>query len=100
MTRSELEAGQAAYDLRVEWYRIIAEHTSDTIVLVDNEAVVRYVSPAFHGMFGYTVDQYEGFDAFDVIHPDDREQVRHVFQVVLADKTQEHLGYRVFHADG
>lgn len=84
---------------RDEWYRIIAENTSDTIVLVDSESRVLFVSPSFCRMTGYRLDQYEGMDAFDIIHPDDRARVRAIHEKVMTDKTELDLGYRVIHAN-
>jgi len=87
-------------DDRAEWYRIAAEHTSDTIVIVDREAYVRYVSPSFTTLSGYRIEQYEGIGAFDVIHKDDRAQVNDVFLSVLATKSEAQTEYRVVRADG
>lgn len=85
-------------DERMEWYRIIAEHTTDTIVLVDHQAKVRYVSPSFQYMSGYDLPQYLGMDAFDIIHPEDRDRVRSHFGNVLSTKTAVDVEYRVIHA--
>jgi len=92
--------GEISANDRAEWYRIIAEHTSDTIVLVDKEAVVRFVSPSFQSTSGYSLNEYEGADAFDVIHPDDRDRVRQAQLDVIATKSPVDLEYRVIHADG
>lgn len=83
-----------------EWHRIVAEHTSDTIVLVDEHSVVRFVSPSLRHMTGYGTDQYLGMDAFDIIHPDDRDRVRAVHRDVVAFKRPCDQAYRVVHADG
>ncbi|MFD0695285.1 PAS domain S-box protein [Paenibacillus sp. GCM10027628] len=83
-----------------EKYRIVAENTSDTIVLVDNEAIVRYVSPSIRSIFGYNVEEYEGMDAFDVLHPEDRERVRFLHMEALRSKLPVDLEYRVLHAQG
>lgn len=85
---------------RDEVYRVIAENMLDTIVLVDSDAVVRYVSPSIYDVIGLTVEQYEGMDAFDIIMQEDRERVRSS----LAEAVRTHLpvdvSYRVQHADG
>lgn len=85
---------------REERYRIIAENTSDTIVLVDNQAIVRYVSPSMTSLSGYNNDEYEGMDAFDIIHPEDRDRVRFNYWNVLQSKQPVNLEYRVIHAEG
>ncbi|HZG57434.1 PAS domain S-box protein [Paenibacillus sp.] len=83
-----------------EWHRIVAEHTSDTIVLVDREAVVRFVSPAFEEMSGYRIERYEGIDAFAIIHAEDRGRVRESFDTVVGTKSASVVEYRVVRADG
>ncbi|HZG86333.1 PAS domain S-box protein [Paenibacillus sp.] len=93
-------AGAGARSERDEWYRIVAQNTSDTIVLVDNDSVVRFVSPAFWQSTGYDPSEYEGADAFDVIHPQDRERVRSIHAEVVARKTSYELAYRVIDAQG
>ena len=37
-------------------YKIAADNTSDVIVLTDNRAIVRYVSPSLESSVGYTVE--------------------------------------------
>lgn len=83
-----------------EKYRIIAENTSDTIVLVDNNAIVQYVSPSMMSLAGYSVAEYEGMDAFNVIHPDDRDRVRLSHMNVVQTKLPVDLEYRLIHAKG
>lgn len=85
---------------REEMYRIVAENTLDTIVLVDREAVVRYVSPSIYALSGYSVEEYEGMDAFDVIVPEDRERIRESLIKVVNTKIPVDVDYRVLHADG
>jgi two-component system, NarL family, sensor histidine kinase ComP len=83
-----------------ERYRIIAENTLDAMVLVDNQAVVRFVSPSILPITGYTVAEYEGMDAFEVIHAEDRERVRLLYAEVLRTRREVDLEYRILHADG
>jgi two-component system sensor histidine kinase ComP len=83
-----------------EKYRIIAENTLDTIVLVDNEAIVHYVSPSLKSLVGYNVEAYEGMDAFEIIYPDDRHRVRLSHTEALQTKSPVNLDYRLVHAEG
>ncbi|MGQ7278971.1 PAS domain S-box protein [Brevibacillus thermoruber] len=83
-----------------ERYKIIAENTSDTIVLVDHQAIVRYVSPSLQLITGYRTEEYEGMDAFDIIHPDDRERVRFAHDQAVQTKESVDIEYRVYHAQG
>jgi two-component system, NarL family, sensor histidine kinase ComP len=85
---------------REERLRLVAENTWDTIVLVDNQAVVRYVSPSMNALSGYQIADYEGMDAFDVIHPEDKDRVRSVHAEVVRTKQPVELTYRLVHAEG
>jgi two-component system sensor histidine kinase ComP len=81
-------------------YKLAADNTSDVIVLVDTRAIVRYVSPSIQSLSGYTVEQYEGMDAFDVIHPEDRDRVRSSHLHAVQSKTPVELEYRLIHSQG
>ncbi|MFC0211821.1 PAS domain S-box protein [Paenibacillus chartarius] len=81
-------------------YKLVAENTSDTIVLVDRQAIVRFVSPSMYSLSGYYVEEYEGMDAFEVLHPDDKEKTRLSFEQALHMKQPVDVEYRLFHADG
>jgi two-component system, NarL family, sensor histidine kinase ComP len=83
-----------------ELYRIVAENTMDTIVLVDDRTIVRYVSPSIRELTGYEVEEYVGMEAFDIIHPEDRERTRLAHSSVVEMKATAELGYRVIHAEG
>jgi two-component system sensor histidine kinase ComP len=83
-----------------EKYRIIADNTLDTIVLVDSDAIVHYVSPSIKPLVGYDVEEYEGMDAFNIIHPDDRERVRLLHAEAVRTKLPVNIEYRLIHANG
>jgi len=83
-----------------ERYRIIAENTLDAMVLVDDQATVRFVSPSIRTVTGYSPAEYEGMEAFEIIHPEDQETVRLLYREVLRSRQEVDLSYRVMHADG
>ncbi|MFP5111759.1 PAS domain S-box protein [Bacillaceae bacterium C204] len=84
-------------DLR---YKIVTDNTSDVIVVVDNRAIVRYVSPSIQQTIGYTVEQYEGMNAFNIIHLEDRDRVRSLHLQAIQTKTKVDLEYRLIHSQG
>jgi len=83
-----------------EMYRIIAENTTDTIVLVDNRGVTVYASPSLKLLIGYEVDEYIGMDAFDIIPIEDREEVRTCYGYVLQNKVSVEIQYGLIHKAG
>ncbi|WP_235941721.1 sensor histidine kinase [Paenibacillus puerhi] len=85
---------------REERYRIITENTSDTIVLVDHQAIVHFVSPSILSLTGYHVHEYQGMDAFNILHPEDIERVRLAHKNAITFKQSTQLEYRLFHKSG
>jgi PAS domain S-box-containing protein len=57
-----------------ERFRLIAEHVSDPIAVVDAQGHRLYTSPSHRALFGDEL-LLPGSNSFQQIHPDDREQV-------------------------
>lgn len=74
---------------------------SDVITVLDENAVITYVSPSVERVLGYSRGSVLGARAFDFIHRDDVEALRQAFDSQLAtpDPGRE-LSFRVHHADG
>jgi PAS domain S-box-containing protein len=53
--------------------RHLMERSSDAAVLVDEQHVVSYASPAVTNLFGWPVDEVMGTPLADRIHPEDRQ---------------------------
>ncbi|RNB78527.1 PAS domain S-box protein [Brevibacillus fluminis] len=93
-------AKRDVYDDKAEMFRIVAENTSDTIVVVDNRGIVRYVSPSYESLTGGSVEEYLGKDAFEVVPPEEREHVRASLTLAVQTKTPVDVEYHVYHAHG
>jgi PAS domain S-box-containing protein len=57
-------------------FQLIAGNLSDMILVSDLEGRVRYVSPACQYILGYQPHELKAILSFDLVHPDDREDVR------------------------
>ena len=93
-TRDALEvlAGQAAMALdRIslveavgrrdsdQYLRTVIGNTADLMLVIDDDQRIRYASPAVHDLLGD--DQFSPLATLtDLVHPDDRGQVRRAFQ--------------------
>src|SRR5215217_1515337 len=66
-----------------ERFRSLVQYSSDIITILDADGTVRYVSPAIERVMGYKPEEQVGTNAFDTIHPDDREQALATFAEVL-----------------
>jgi PAS domain S-box-containing protein len=81
-------------------FRMLIEHTSDTIVIIGLDGIVQYVSPSVVAMLGYDPERLVNRGIFDLIHPDDLLEAQGAFAELL-----QHLGTgprmitRVRHAD-
>jgi PAS domain S-box-containing protein len=83
------ERRQAETDLSVSEfaYRFLADNTPDMIVQLDRMGVVRYVSPSFRAVMGYSPGGSDGdFGILDTIHPDFREEMTRLFVVMVESK--------------
>ncbi|HEY7294239.1 MAG TPA: PAS domain S-box protein [Dehalococcoidia bacterium] len=88
------------------YFRAMVENASDLVVVLDADAVVRFVSPSLQRVLGYPVDELGGSpllgsDAFSLVHPKDRPGVTAAFAAEAAGvATVPHPRFRVRHADG
>jgi PAS domain S-box-containing protein len=82
-------------------YQALIENASDLIVVLDADGEITYSSPASERILGYDPETLVGTDAFDMIHPEDRDWVRERFRQDLAGELGETTSeYRVQRADG
>ncbi len=55
-------------------FRALVQNASDVITVLEADGTVRYESPAIQRVLGYRPDELVGENAFDYVHPDDREK--------------------------
>ena len=72
--RDQIERDRRAERLNSERrFRALIDHCADAVALFDRQGVVQYISPAATRILGYELDTYIGENAFEIIHPDDRQ---------------------------
>jgi diguanylate cyclase (GGDEF)-like protein/PAS domain S-box-containing protein len=59
-----------------EHFRLLAEHGSDLLRLLDLRGKTTYVSPSVERLLGYGVEEFQALPAFALVHPDDVERSR------------------------
>jgi PAS domain S-box-containing protein len=96
--RKEVEKGIKESE---ECFCSLVRYSSDIITILEADGTVRYVSPAVERMTGYKSEDQIGTNAFDSVHPDDREQALATFAEVLK-KPGFHppMEFRVPHRNG
>ncbi|GAC1565067.1 MAG: hypothetical protein NVS2B2_34440 [Ktedonobacteraceae bacterium] len=82
-----------------ERYRLIVEHSSDVITLVDKQGTFHYVSPASRQVLGYAPEELLDVNAFDFVHPDDLA-LTYTEMEKAAEGTLAQVTYRFRHKDG
>jgi two-component system, cell cycle sensor histidine kinase and response regulator CckA len=99
----ERQRSQAEVALRAseERFRALVENSSDALLLIDAQGRIQYMAPSSARHFGWTPDEVIGRSLFDVIHPEDRDQIAGAMSGPLADAGESTtVEIRVQHADG
>jgi two-component system, NarL family, sensor histidine kinase ComP len=81
-------------------FETITKHTMDIILIVDRNQLVKYVTPSFQIVLGYSSEEVVGKNAFDPVHPDDRECLMEAHREVIISQQPKTNEYRVFHKNG
>ena len=61
-------------------------HAFDLIMELDSKGWLLYASPNHRAVLGYDPDELTGRNAFELVHPDERQEVTRAFQGLLAGK--------------
>jgi len=98
------ESKRAEEELRREeqWFRALAEQSSDIVVLMNREGVIVYINPAVERSLGFKVEERIGASGFERIHPDDLKFVTDALNILVNDKNAPVLQaeIRLRHKDG
>jgi PAS domain S-box-containing protein len=84
-----------------ERFRALVQDSSDLISIFDPDGQIRYQSPAFEPMFGYSEEDIVGRNALEMVHPEDLPSVMEALAEVLEEPgrtVSAELRYR--HTDG
>ena len=92
-------AHQAERDLALR-SRLLAEHSTDVIVLTDTAGRRLYVSPAVEEIFGYTPAAFMGMTWHDLVPADDQERVSRELRDRAETRNRATVTYRARRADG
>ncbi|HEX8417962.1 MAG TPA: PAS domain S-box protein [Methylobacterium sp.] len=81
-------------------YRLLADHTSDLIVLGDAAGGHSYVSPAVTSLLGYSLEEANATGLRRLVHPDDLAQVSAALTALTAEAPTGSVVYRLQHRRG
>lgn len=80
--------------------RLITENMNDLVFMIDLNGNVQYTAPSIKGILGYEIEERIGRPSFEIVHPEDIENVMAIFANAIATSTPGKAEYRVKHADG
>lgn len=82
-------------------YRLIAENTSDLIMLLDKEQAISYLSPSHEHVLGYPSSELLEHKCFKLLlHPEDTPSFRESISRMFEDKESKSMEFRLKHKDG
>ncbi|MFL6558680.1 MAG: PAS domain S-box protein, partial [Bacillus sp. (in: firmicutes)] len=81
-------------------YRLIAENTSDLIMVMDEEQSISYYSPSHEIVLGYECCELESFELCKFIHPDDVCLFRNSIKMMFENKESQSMEFRFKHKEG
>ncbi|MBC7814683.1 MAG: ammonium transporter [Burkholderiales bacterium] len=98
---TEHKRAQEMLRRREEYYRLLIENATDIILILDRNGLMRYGSASVEQVAGYNPERIIGSSVFDLIHPDDVERVRAVFEQAADRPGPSSLfEFRMRHRDG
>jgi PAS domain S-box-containing protein/putative nucleotidyltransferase with HDIG domain len=84
-----------------ERFRAWIENSSDLVTVVGLDGTIQYESPSIEHLLGYKPEELIGANAFDFLHPDDRERVMKIFaQNIQNSESATSVEFRTRHRDG
>lgn len=78
----------------------ILTHTSDMLLIVDQNRHIIYSTPSVYEITGYSPDELKDVDAFKIVHPEDREKMVHSHKHLLDSKKSNTSEYRMVRKNG
>lgn len=81
-------------------FETITKHTLDILIIVDQNQIVKYVTPSFESILGYSSEEFIGKNAFEPVFPEDRDRLMASHMETVKTKQPKVDEYRVFHKNG
>lgn len=83
-------------------FRSIAENSSDMICLLDQNGLFLYCNKSYERILGYSPSDLVGKSCFELVHPDEKEEIEELFRIETVDVTHSFNQFkiRLLAADG
>src|SRR5947209_4717541 len=87
--------------LPLEAYRTLLDYSTDLVAVLEPGGAVRFVSPSYERVLGYTQEEIIGTSSLQRIHPDDREAARAALALSgQPNSAQRTMQFRYQHKNG
>ncbi|WP_059173828.1 ATP-binding protein [Bacillus sp. FJAT-27445] len=81
-------------------YRLIAENTSDLIIVMGKDQSFNYISPSHESALGYSCQELDTMGIWDTVHPEDLDMCRREIENIFENKETLSVELRLHHKDG
>jgi PAS domain S-box-containing protein len=81
-------------------YRLIAENTSDLIMVMDKDHSISYCSPSHEFVLGYQDFKFEGTALCELVHPDDVGMFRRTIKRMFENMEAHSMEFRLQQKEG
>jgi len=81
-------------------FRLIAENSSDVIILYDTDGRISYVSPSCERVFGFLPEEMPRMMPFATVHTDDLDRLLRHFNLLLRGDPVASVRVRMLHKTG
>ena len=68
-----------------EYFRLLIENALDVITILEADGTIRYASPSVEPVLGYNREDLIGRNAFELVHPDDLQDVVNSFNYLVKE---------------
>jgi diguanylate cyclase (GGDEF)-like protein/PAS domain S-box-containing protein len=83
-----------------EWFRMLADYSTDMISRHTPRGVYTYVSPVCYTLLGFQPSELIGELTFNLFHPDDRPQISESLASIMSTQQISTISYRMRRKDG
>ncbi len=84
----------------IQRYQVITDNSTDLISKHEPSGTITFASLAAAGMLGIPHEALVGRSLFELVHPDECDEVRHAFAEAIATHARQTVSYRIRDADG
>lgn len=99
-TQEELKETLSTLEESEFKYRLIAENTSDLIMVVNKDHSISYFSPSHELVLGYKDTDLKEFELYHFIHPDDVHLCKNTLEKLIHHKEAQSMELRFKHIEG